>query len=99
MCLGTFLVLHISRDKCNFFQIGYYNLALVYCINSHVIASCQSACDLGIAVETNMKPVVHCSNIALKANARPKLISKSFLLHDFQCLPRIFVVYVRPLLE
>jgi hypothetical protein len=30
--------LHISIDKCNFFQIGYFNLALVYCINSNVIA-------------------------------------------------------------
>jgi ribonuclease P/MRP protein subunit RPP40 len=91
--------LHISIDKCNFFQIGYFNLALVYCINSNVIAPCHSVCDLGITVESNMKPNVHCANIALKANARAKLILKSFLSHDSHCLSRAFVVYVRPLLE
>jgi hypothetical protein len=45
-----------------------------------------------------MKPDVHCANIALKTNARAKLISKSFLSRDCHCMSGAFVVYVRPLL-
>jgi hypothetical protein len=53
---------------------GYFNVALGRCINSNVIASCQSICDLGMAVESTIKHTVHCANKALKANARAKLI-------------------------
>jgi hypothetical protein len=60
---------------------------------------CNSVIDLGILIESNLKPSAHCSNIALKANARAKLILKAFLSRDCKSLTRAFTVYVRPMLE
>jgi ribonuclease P/MRP protein subunit RPP40 len=91
--------LNISIDKCNFLQLGYNNATVVYNIDSHVIVPCNSVKDLGILVESNLKPSAHCSNIVLKANARAKLILKAFLSCDYKSLARALAVYVRPLLE
>ena len=42
---------------------------------------------------------VPCTHIATKANARAKLILKSFLSHDALSLTRAYITFVRPLLE
>jgi ribonucleases P/MRP protein subunit RPP40 len=91
--------LDISIDKCNYLQLGYQNLTSVYNLNSHNIVPCRSVCDLGINIESNLKPSMHCASIALKASARAKLVLKAFLSRDPKYLTRAFVVYVRPLLE
>jgi ribonuclease P/MRP protein subunit RPP40 len=91
--------LSISIDKCNLLQLGYNDATVEYNIDSHVIVPCNSVRDLGILVESNLKPSAHCSYIVLKANARAKLILKAFLSRDYKSLTRAFAVYVRPLLE
>jgi hypothetical protein len=82
-----------------FLQLGHNDITVVYNIDSHAIAPCNSVTDLGILIESNLKPSAHCSSIALKANARAKLILKAFLSHDYKSLTSAFNVYVRPLLE
>ena len=71
--------LGISTDKCYYLQLGYQNLTLIYKFNADIIAPCTSVVDLGINVHSNLKYGPHCAIIASKANARAKLILKSFL--------------------
>jgi ribonucleases P/MRP protein subunit RPP40 len=91
--------LHISIDKCNFMQIGYRNLALVYSVGSQIIVPCKSVIDLGVTIDSNLKPSSHCVKIVYKASARAKLILRAFLSCDYKILTRAFITYVRPLLE
>ena len=50
-------------------------------------------------MQSNLKPGLHCTQVATKANARARLTLKSFLSRDASCLTRAFITYVRPLLE
>jgi hypothetical protein len=91
--------LGLSIEKCNFFQLGYKNLTLIYKLNNEIIPPCDSIVDLGIHFYSNLKFGHHCSAIVSKANLRAKLILKTFLSRNPFIIARAFVVYVRPLLE
>ena len=91
--------LGISTDKCYYLQLGYQNVTLIYKFNADIIAPCMSVVDLGINVHSNLKYGPHCAITASKANARAKLILKSFLSRNPITMTRAFIIYVRPLLE
>ena len=91
--------LDLLYKKWCYLQIGYEDNSLSYRLGQHVLKPCRNARDLGITVQSNLKPDLHCMQIASKANARSKLILKSFLSHDPLILARAFVTYVRPLLK
>ena len=71
----------------------------MYTLNSQLLSPCSSVRDLGINLQTNLKPSVYCADIAAKANACSKLIVKSFLSRNAAIMTRAFAVYVRPWLE
>ena len=50
-------------------------------------------------MQSNLKPGLHCTHITTKANARAKLLLKSFLSHDATVLTHAFTTFVRPILE
>ena len=50
-------------------------------------------------MQSNLRPGLHCMQIASDANLRAKLIFKFFLSRDPHNLTRAFVTYVRPLLS
>ena len=52
--------------------------------------------ELGINVHSNLKYGPHFAIIASKANARAKLILKSFLSRNSITMTRAFIIYVRP---
>ena len=54
---------------------------------------------LGINAHSNLKYGPHCAIIASKANARAKLILKSFLSRNPITITRAFIIYLRLLLE
>ena len=87
----------LSFDKYIYLQMGYCDESFTYVLGEHILKPCKSARDLGICVESNKKPCLHCTELALKANARSKLILKSFLSHDPSNLARVFTTYVRPI--
>ena len=86
-------------QKCLYLQLGYCDGSLSYTLNGHILKPCDAAKDLGIGLQCNLKPGMHCTEIAHKANTRANLIIKSFLPHDPQLLSCAFKMYVRPLLE
>ena len=55
--------------------------------------------ELGINVHSNLKYGPHFAIIASKANARAKLILKSFLSRNSITMTRAFIIYVRPFQE
>jgi hypothetical protein len=91
--------LTFSFDKCQYLQIGYYDLNLSYVLGTHKIKPCESVTDLGVRIHSSLKPSSHCSLIAKKANSRAKLIIKCFLSRSASNFIRAFMCYVRPLLE
>ena len=70
-----------------------------YFFENQPINQIDSAKDLGILFEPNLKLHSHIHNIVAKAKQRVSLIHRSFLSRDGVTLTRAFVVYVRPLLE
>ena len=73
--------LDLSYDKCCYLQIGYEDNSLSNRLRQHVLKPCNDARDLDITVHSNLSSGLHCMQIASKANARSKLILKSF--YDF----------------
>ena len=86
----------LALDKCIYLQIGYCDESFTYVLGEHILKPCKSARDLSICVQSNKRPGLQCTDLALKANARFKLILKS---HDSSNLARAFTTYVRPMLE
>ena len=91
--------LKLSLDKCIYLQIGYCDNTITYIMGTRILLPCTTANDLGIAIQSSLKPGMHCTQIAVKANARAKLILKAFLSNDAQSLTRAFTTFVRPILE
>jgi ribonuclease P/MRP protein subunit RPP40 len=89
----------LSLDKCKFLQVGYSDNTICYTIRSHMLRPSPSVVDLGITVQSSLKPGMHCTAIATKANARAKLVLKAFLSRDVSCLLHAFTTFVRPILE
>jgi len=91
--------LDLSVKKCSYFQIGYHNFVLTYMLDNVILPPSESIHDLGISIHSSLKPSLHCSLTAAKANARSRLILKAFLSRDPSILTRAFTTYVRPMLE
>jgi len=91
--------LQLSFEKCLYLQLGYSNKSVTYALDSHTLRPCTSARDLGITLQSNLKPGKHCTEIAHKASIRANLILKSFLSREPQNLSKAFAFHVRPLLE
>ena len=98
-CWARDCELGIFTDKCYYLQLGYQNLTLIYKLNADIITLCTSVVDLGINVHSNLKYGLHCAIFASKANARAKLILKSFLSRKPIIRIRAFIIYMRPLLK
>jgi hypothetical protein len=91
--------LKFSYDKCQLLQIGYSDPNISYYLGDYIIKPVDSICDLGVNVHSSLKPSLHCSIIAAKANSRAKLIIKCFLSRNPSNYIRAYKTYVRPLLE
>ena len=56
-------------------------------------------CDLGVHITSDFKPSLHCSSIAAKAFQRCSLLLKDLQTLNISTLCRVFISYVRPILE
>ena len=84
--------------KMYLFTIRIYRRTITDELSSYVFKPCSIARDLGITALSNLKPGLHCTEIAYKVNARSKLILKYFPSHDPTNLTHAFIAYVRPTL-
>ena len=91
--------LKLSLDRCIYLQIGYSDNIITYTVGTPSLLPCATTNDLGIAIQSSLKPGMHSTQIAAKAYARAKLILKVCLSHDAQSLTHAFTTFVRPRLE
>ena len=91
--------LYFSVEKCQFMQLGYSDTNILYRLGTAILTPIANNKDLGITVNSNLKPSLHINNTVHKANARSKLILKCFHSCDPALLTKAFITYVRPLLE
>ena len=91
--------LGLSVKMCFYWQVSYHDPNYFYKINSTILAPTNSIFDLGISVQSNLKPALHCTTVVSKASARYKLILESFLSRDPHILTGVYVTYVCPVLE
>jgi hypothetical protein len=85
--------------KCCVLQIGYNDTSISYFLGPNKLNLTNDCRDLGVLFQSSLKPSIHCSKIAKQANARSKLILKSFLSHNYSTLIKAFKTFVRPILE
>ena len=67
-------------------QIGYSDNIITYTVGARTLPTYATANDLGIAIQSSLKPEMHSTKIAAKTNVRAKLKIKAFLSHDAQSL-------------
>lgn len=91
--------LQVSVNKCNLLNIGHVPFDVTYHINGSSL-SYQSNCrDLGVIITHDLSPSIHISEIVAKAHQRANIILRCFMSNDKSLLLRVFLVYVRPILE
>ena len=78
---------------------GYSDEFILYKIDDYMLRSCSVAKDLGVTVQSNLHPDLHCTEITNKANIQAKLILKAFLSTDLDIYARAFATFVKQLLE
>ncbi len=71
--------LALSLDKCKFLQIGCTDNTICYIIGRYKLQPSPAVTDLGVAVQSSLKPGMPCTTIITKANAHAKLIFEAFL--------------------
>jgi hypothetical protein len=54
--------LQLSLEKCLYIQLSYTDLSISYTLDSHILKPCNNARDLGILIQSNLKPGMHCGN-------------------------------------
>jgi len=84
--------LSISINKCNLLNIGRSWCELIYYINSIQLPHCETCCDLGVVIASDLSP----------SHRIPEIVqshSPCFISGDKKLLVKAFTVYVRPILE
>ena len=91
--------LFFNFNKCIVLHYGNYNHNFKYTLCDHVLSSADSANDLGVIRATNLLYNEHCTNIIRRANFMCAFILRNSAVHKALFMSRIFVAYIRPLLE
>jgi hypothetical protein len=91
--------LTVSIDKCCVLNIGKIKCAHNFNIDGNVLPVVSSSRDLGVIIAQNLNPSSHITTIVVKAHQRANMIHRCFVSRDAGLLGRVFLVYVRPLVE
>ena len=90
--------MELNPDKTKVLTIGSswgYN----YMLNEKVIDKVQYINDVGVIVQSNLKFSKHCSNVVKKAYFVIRKIFTTFKHHDYKFYMKMYICYVRPILE
>ena len=70
-----------------------------YKLANIVLDRLENCKDLGFFLQKSCQPSLHCQNIANKVRSRACLIRRCFVTKDHEFFKKMFVTYVRPILE
>ena len=92
--------MQFNTSKCKVMHLGRTgNPGHVYMMGGTELESTKAEKDIGVMIQDSLKPSLHCSKAAAKANAVLGQISRAVLYRDSNTFIRLYIVYVRPILE
>lgn len=94
--------LDINIDKCCIFSISNSRIPItnrMYFINGVVLTCSGKVVDLGIEITHNLSFKSHIVSFVSKAYQRLSLLFRGFVTREFNFLRKVFITYIRPLLE
>ena len=80
-------------------HLGKKNVRETYTIKGIDLESTAAEKDIGVIVQDNLKPSLHCAKTTAKANGVLGQLSRAVLYRDSNTFIRLYLVYVRPILE
>ena len=86
-------------QKCSVISFGHNSASNSYSLGGVLLNRVFDICDLGVHITSDFKPSLHCSSIAAKAFQRCSLLLKGLQTLNISTLCRVFISYVRPILE
>lgn len=89
----------LNPEKTKVLTIGNCKINHSYTLNSKVIEKVDHIKDLGVTIQSNLKYTMHCTNVIKKALFVIRTIFTTFKFHDMHFYTKLFVTYVRPILE
>ena len=88
-----------NAKKCKIVHVGHNNPGFVYFMNDNQIEATSEEKDLGVMVESTMKPRKQCAQAAKNANFALGQIQRAFHYRKKSTLVPLFKTFVRPKLE
>jgi ribonucleases P/MRP protein subunit RPP40 len=89
----------INAEKCSVLHIGKDNPMSMYYVNDVAITSKSVERDLGYMLSVDLKPSAHIQSIVGKSLLKANLIFKVFHCKDVEFLVKMYIIYIRPILE
>ena len=92
--------MQFNTSKCKVMHLGRRgNPGHVYRMGDTALENTSVEKDIGVMVQDSLKPSLHCAKAAARANAVLGQISRAVLYRDSNTFVRLYIVYVRPILE
>ena len=91
--------LSLNPDKTKMLYIGNQNVSVDYTLCGRNIEKVDHMNDVGVIVQSNLKFTMHCTNTVRKANYVIHKIFTTFRNHDADFYRKMYISYVRPILE
>ena len=88
-----------NQDKCKIMHLGRNNPKFPYTMNGIVLTEAQQEKDLGVWVDSSLKPGLQCEVAAKSANQTLGIIAKSFHYRTKRTLVPLYKALVRPKME
>lgn len=89
----------VNCSKCVCLHFGHNNPKRNYQIGDAIIQNSADVLDLGVLVNTNLKPSAQCRRAAAKAQRMLAVIKLAFVSFDVFSLTLLYKTFVLPLLE
>jgi hypothetical protein len=86
-------------EKCKIMHVGRSNPKYSYSMNGVQLKQVEEETDVGVIVQSNVKPAKQCQTAANKANGVLRTIWRNFQCRDSKVYLNLYKQYVRPHLE
>ena len=88
-----------NTEKCKVMHVGHNNNKFTYYMQGQALGTTDSERDLGVIVESSLKPSAQCKKAAAKAKTVLHQITRNFHYRDKKHFIGLYKQYVRPHLE
>ena len=85
--------------KCKIMHVGRNNPGYEYKMAGIKLCEVEEEKDIGVTIQSNLKPSKHCQKIAGTASAVLRQLTKNFHYKDRHIFKKLYIQYVRPHVE